>query len=343
MGYAKLRKRPANGNAHSSVLKPAKKKSHAVVWVGVLLLLLVAGAVVLHYSPESEVNEYRRAIENGDAEAMSKLGRLRVNGKGKGEEMSKAGKSSGNVKHFVADEKDTEVHKNVRVRQDEGSKPSGKALDLGDYRKVSTDIRDEYNTPVDLPLLDFKKWYAVCDYRNKATQVKKDKIFYEVVNGACPAIDLTSKVRGLANYRATATTSFYWVTFPDGIPCVVREVRGYADFIQLELMVKDETTVKAVKNYYMDDVGAYTVGVMHEFDERYFSLVISKENPCCTAMSDLNKDDVVTSKNWGNLFVINTARRGDRTPVRAGGMREKGDLFDVKFAILKAVQFESAH
>ena len=58
------------------------------------------------------------------------------------------------------------------------------------------------------------------------------------------------------------------------------------------------------------------------------------ENPCCMTMSDLNKDDVVTSKNWGNLFVINTARRGNRTPVRAGGMREKSDLFDVKFAIL---------
>ena len=45
MGYAKLRQRPANGNPHSSVLKPvAKKKSHIVVWVGVPLLLLVAGA-----------------------------------------------------------------------------------------------------------------------------------------------------------------------------------------------------------------------------------------------------------------------------------------------------------
>jgi hypothetical protein len=44
MGYAKLRQRPSNGNSHSSVLKPVtKKKSHIAVWVGVPLLLLVAG------------------------------------------------------------------------------------------------------------------------------------------------------------------------------------------------------------------------------------------------------------------------------------------------------------
>ena len=45
MGYAKRRLRPANGNSHSSVLRPVtKKKSDVVVWVGVPLLLLVAGA-----------------------------------------------------------------------------------------------------------------------------------------------------------------------------------------------------------------------------------------------------------------------------------------------------------
>lgn len=44
MGYAKLRQRTANGNSQSRVLKPAKKNSHVVVWVGVPLLLLVAGA-----------------------------------------------------------------------------------------------------------------------------------------------------------------------------------------------------------------------------------------------------------------------------------------------------------
>ncbi len=45
MGYANIRPRPANGNPHRSVLKPVtKKKSHIVVWVGVPLLLLVAGA-----------------------------------------------------------------------------------------------------------------------------------------------------------------------------------------------------------------------------------------------------------------------------------------------------------
>lgn len=44
MGYAKLRPRPTNGNPHGSVLKPVtKKKSHIAVWVGVPLLLLVAG------------------------------------------------------------------------------------------------------------------------------------------------------------------------------------------------------------------------------------------------------------------------------------------------------------
>ena len=216
--------------------------------------------------------------------------------------------------------------------------------DFARNEKVSTAIKeaikDEYNAPVDLPLLDIKKWYTVCDYSSKATTVKKNRVFYELVNRACPAIDLTSKVRGLAKYRATATTSFYWVPFPDGIPCVVREVRPYADFIQLELTVEDEVSKKFVKNYYMDEAyGVSTVGVLHEFDNAYFSLCISMENPCCAAMSDLNKGDVVTSKNWGNLFVINTALKGNRTPVHAGGMREKGDLFDVKFAILKAVQY----
>ena len=45
MGYANRRPRPANGNPHSSVLQPVTgKKSHVVAWVGVPLLLLVAGA-----------------------------------------------------------------------------------------------------------------------------------------------------------------------------------------------------------------------------------------------------------------------------------------------------------
>ena len=45
MGYANRRLRPANGNSHSSVLKPVtRNKSHIVVWIGVPLLLLVAGA-----------------------------------------------------------------------------------------------------------------------------------------------------------------------------------------------------------------------------------------------------------------------------------------------------------
>lgn len=45
MGYANRRLRPANGNSHSSVLKPVtRKKSHIVVWIGVPLLLLVVGA-----------------------------------------------------------------------------------------------------------------------------------------------------------------------------------------------------------------------------------------------------------------------------------------------------------
>lgn len=246
---------------------------------------------------------------------------------------------SKNDQHIKRESSEIKSAKRQSVRHDE----KRGTLDYSRARneKASTEIKAEYNALVDLPLLDIKKWCTVYDYGNKVTQVKKNKIFYELVNGACPAIDLTSKIRGLANFRATATTSFYWVPFPDGIPCIVREVKEYDDFIQLELNVKDEANVKVVKNYYMDDSDAYIVGVMNAFDDSYFSLAISMANPCYAAMCDLNIDDVVTSKNWGNLFVINTARRGDRTPLRAGGMKEKSDLFDVKFAILKAVQFES--
>lgn len=45
MGYANRRPRSANGNSHSRVLKPVKKMSYWLVWVGVLLLS-ASGATV---------------------------------------------------------------------------------------------------------------------------------------------------------------------------------------------------------------------------------------------------------------------------------------------------------
>ena len=68
MGYADIRPRPANGNPHSSVLKPvAKKKSHIVVWVGVPLLLLVAGATAFGLG-------YMRNSKNGQPTETSFVG-----------------------------------------------------------------------------------------------------------------------------------------------------------------------------------------------------------------------------------------------------------------------------
>lgn len=95
MGYANRRLRPANGNPHSSVLKPVtKKKSHIVVWIGVPLLLLVAGAAALYLLPGSGVKEHQRTAEKGDAKAMPNSGRLRAKGKGLDKEKPKADKSS---------------------------------------------------------------------------------------------------------------------------------------------------------------------------------------------------------------------------------------------------------
>ena len=96
MGYANRKPRPANGNFNSRVLKPAKKKSHVVVWIGVVLLLLAAGGVALYLSlaPKSEVQVYRKAAKKGDADALPNSGRLHAKGKGIDKEKPKVDKSS---------------------------------------------------------------------------------------------------------------------------------------------------------------------------------------------------------------------------------------------------------
>ena len=116
MGYAKRRLRPADGSFNSRVLKPIKKDSHMIVWVGSLMPLLVAVVVIVVFY----VSRGGWATDSGTIEQPA----------------STADKFHPTIKHLGSDEKDTEVQKNVRVRQDEGSKPSGMALDLGDFSNL---------------------------------------------------------------------------------------------------------------------------------------------------------------------------------------------------------------
>ena len=105
------RPRPATRNYRSRILKPAKKKSHIVVWIGVPLLLLVVGAAALCLSSESdEVKMYRKAAEEGDAEAMYELGRCYSLGEGIKKDEVKA------ANWFLKSAKKGNVHQNSRRR-----------------------------------------------------------------------------------------------------------------------------------------------------------------------------------------------------------------------------------
>ena len=103
MGYARSR------------LKPVKKSFNPTVWV-VGMLLLVTAVVVASFclfrgrtaTDLEEIEQPARAVDQLHPE----------------------------VKHYVPNEKDTEVQKNVCVSQDEGSKPSGMTLDLDDYSNL---------------------------------------------------------------------------------------------------------------------------------------------------------------------------------------------------------------
>lgn len=103
MGYARSR------------LRPVKKSFNPTVWV-VGMLLLVTAVVVASFCPfQGRTATDLEEIEQ-PAGAVDQL--------------------HPEVKHFVSNEKDTEVQNNVRVSQDEGSKLSGMALDLGDYSNL---------------------------------------------------------------------------------------------------------------------------------------------------------------------------------------------------------------
>lgn len=201
-------------------------------------------------------------------------------------------------------------------------------------------IIEEADSPVDLPLINLKDWYAI-RYDFNVTQVKKERLFDNLVDIAMPAKFLTTHIHALKDYLATEYTSFYWVPYPDGITCSVRDVRNFSDFIMLDLEIKDQTIRKRVKDYYASQAQVSGCSVFYPFSNEYFSIVFSKEHPQYAQMSNLNKGDYVTSKSWGNLFVINSALTGDGTSLRAYSMQEKNTLFDVNFGILKAVQAES--
>ena len=114
MGYARRIRRPVSGNFHSRVLKPAKKESHIVVWVGVPLLLLVAAVVMVCY-----------CLSRGGL--ATDLGVI-------GQTTSAAGKFHSVIEHFVDDEK--QAQERVNAEQNAGSTLSCIALDLGDYSNL---------------------------------------------------------------------------------------------------------------------------------------------------------------------------------------------------------------
>ena len=76
------------------------------------------------------------------------------------------------------------------------------------------------------------------------------------------------------NYLATEYTSFYWVPYPDGITCIVRDVRDFSDFIQLELTIKDQDMEKRVKDYYASCGQVTERSGFSEFSRKYFWLFV---------------------------------------------------------------------
>ena len=59
MGYARRRPRPANGNSHSSALKPVSKKSFRGLWIGGLLLFVIGMvALCLVYKGDSKKDQF---------------------------------------------------------------------------------------------------------------------------------------------------------------------------------------------------------------------------------------------------------------------------------------------
>ena len=242
----------------------------------------------------------------------------------------------GNSEDLTAESADEGERASLRTVLDTPS-PNPVPSRKGDHPVQTVVVED---SPVDLPLIDLKNWYAI-RYDFNITRVKKERLFNNLVFSAMPAKSLTTHIHALNDYLATEYTLFYWVPYPDGITCSIRDVRDFSDFIQLDLEIKDQTIRKRVENYYASQAHVSERTVFHEFSSAYFSIVFSREHPQYAEMSDLNKGDFVTSKDWGNLFVINTALKGSPTRVSANSMREKSTLFDVNFGILKAVQAKS--
>ena len=80
MGYANRRLRPANGNPHSSVLKPVTRKKSHIVWIGVPLLLLVAGAAAfcLVYMRNSKNGQSTEPYSDAHSQMKGRGGEVRL-------------------------------------------------------------------------------------------------------------------------------------------------------------------------------------------------------------------------------------------------------------------------
>lgn len=236
---------------------------------------------------------------------------------------------------------------------DGGERPSSRTVSKAPLTKPvrsrnvehPNQIAEEDAFPVVLPWINLKNWYAICYDRN-ITQMKKQRLFSDLVSAAVPASLLTMEIPALKNYLATKFTAFYWVPYPDGIQCSVRDVRGFPDFVQLDLKIEDDAMMKKAKDYYASRAQTSDADAFYKLCCSYFSIVFSRNHPLYAQMSDLNIGDYVTSKDWGNLFVIDKALKGTHTfnevlsSMKACPMLEKSTSFDLNFSILIAVKYE---